>query len=412
MARFWKHVLRPSARQVISMSPVNKKLNYVLPEGVQDLLPPKATELENLRRTIMDIMTSWGYEYVIPPSIEYLDSLLGGLGPDLDLQTFKLIDQLTGRMLGVPADITPQIARIDEKFSSGDTVERYCYSGPILHTLSDRFAGSRNPLQIGAELYGHDDEESDAEIITLLVEILRVSGVHSISLELADMGLYRVICRHAGFDEAAEDEILKLLLKKDSKHLKKLLQSYSIEKSISDLFISLLELNGPAETIEIAYQKLKHGPREVIAMLDSLKGLVLLLKTKFPKLQIGVDLAELRGFRYHSSTTFSVYTPLAGRSIAWGGRYHIENGSYCRSATGFSADLRTLHKFGNLASESRHAILAPAGNERDLLEEITRLRGLGNKVIQSFSHGGNSRSLRFEKRLVKRNGNWCLEDAE
>ena len=394
------------------MKKTGQKEKWLLPDGVQEVVPPLGESLERLRRKVLDTMKSWGYQLVVPPSLEYLDSLLTGLGPDLNLQTFKLVDQITGKTLGIPADITPQIARIDFNINQSARIGRYCYAGAVLHTLPDGFAGSRNPLQIGAELFGHEGPESDAEIITLLLEVLNAAGIKDPNLELGDMGLFRIICELANFDENQEELVLGSLLKKNVEEVKGLLSSFSIDEKVQALFLSLLKLNGAAEVLADAVKAFSGGPAELQRAVESLEELIHLLRKRIPNLGVGIDLAELKGYRYHSSTTFSVYTPSAGRAIAWGGRYKVSNeSSVQREATGFSVDLRTLLSLGEISSNEQLVVAAPHLNEPSLYDAIDKLRAVGNVVVQSLpSAGVESVDERSTKQLVKRKGEWVLED--
>ena len=394
------------------MKKTGQKTRWLLPDGVQEVVPPLGDDLETLRRNVLDTMKSWGYQLVIPPSLEYLDSLLTGLGPDLNLQTFKLVDQITGKTLGIPADITPQIARIDFNINPSSRIGRYCYAGPVLHTLPDGFAGSRNPLQIGAELFGHEGSESDAEIITLLLEVLSVAGIKEPNLELGDMGLFRGICELANFDENQEELVLGSLLKKNVEEVKVLLDSFSVDEEVQELFLSLLKLNGTTEVLKDAAKAFANGPVELQRAVESLEELVHLLCIRSPNLAIGIDVAELKGYRYHSSTTFSVYTPSAGRAIAWGWRYKVSNDtSVQREATGFSVDLRTLFSLGEITPNEQLVVVAPHLDEPDLHDAIDKLRATGNVVIQSLPPGGvESIDERSTKQFVKRKGEWVLED--
>ena len=394
------------------MKKIGQKERWLLPDGVQEVVPPLGENLEALRRDVMDTMKSWGYQLVVPPSLEYLDSLLIGLGPDLNLQTFKLVDQITGKTLGVPADITPQIARIDININPSAGLSRYCYAGQVLHTLPDSFAGSRNPLQMGAELFGHKGPESDAEIITLLLEVLGVAGVEEPNLELGDMGLFRGICELAAFDENQEELVLGSLLKKNIEEVKVLLDRFSVDGHVQELFLSLLKLNGTAEVLKEAAKIFANGPVELLRALESLEKLVSLLRMRSPDIVIGIDLAELKGYRYHSSTTFSVYTPSAGRAIAWGGRYKASNDSSLkREATGFSVDLRTLFSLGRTSPNETLVVIAPYCNDPALSDAIDKIRSVGNVVVQSLpSLRAESIDKRATKQLVKRKDEWVLED--
>lgn len=387
---------------------------WLLPDGVDEVLPPRARRLENLRRRLLDMFERWGYELVVPPVIEYLDSLLSGIGEDLDLQTFKLIDQVTGRMMGVRADITPQIARIDAHRLPAEHPQRFCYVGPVLHTLPDKFAGSRNPLQIGAELYGHDGIESDAEIIALLLEALRVAAIGEVTLELGHMGLFHAICEHAHVGSEAESRLLEMLLVKDASGLAAQLDEVGAPAEFGAHLQALLELNGDLGVLDLARTRLAAAPPAVARALDDVARLVALLQARVPGVAVHLDFAELRGYRYHTGVMFAAYTPAAGRAIAWGGRYDNIGQSFgrARSATGFSTDLKVLAELSDASSVELGRILAPAGTSPDLLAAIGDLRAAGYRVVQTLpGQHGDATAMGCAQRLVEGAAGWQLEDV-
>ena len=238
--------------------------NWLLPDGVDESLPEEALRIENIRRMIIDILSSWGYRLVIPPMIEYLESLLAGMGEDLDLQTFKLTDQRSGRAMGVRADITPQIARIDAHRLPSDDPQRFCYVGPVVHTQPEKFAGSRNPLQIGAEIFGHKGIESDVEVISLLLECLSATGIPKITLEVAHMEIFHGICAGQNFDLGCEQRILEALSKKDKATLCELLEQADASEEVLSHLMALLELNGGISVLKDAKAKLARRVRTAI----------------------------------------------------------------------------------------------------------------------------------------------------
>lgn len=387
---------------------------WLLPDGVVELLPPQARQLEELRRKLLDIFDRWGYELVIPPIVEYLDSLLSGIGEDLDLQTFKLTDQVSGRMMGVRADITPQVARIDAHRIPVDTPQRLCYVGPVVHTLPDKFAGSRNPLQIGAELYGHDGIESDVEIIALLMELLNAAGISGVTLELGHMNLFHTICQDAGFDAGLESRLLDLLLMKDIAGLLEELEAAAAPQAVKDHLCVLITLNGDTELMPQISQALSNAPAAVTAALDDVSRLIELLCVRVPGINIHLDFAEIRGYRYHTGIMFAVYTPSAGRAIAWGGRYDNIGQTFgrSRSATGFSTDLKTLVELGATKPLALNKIFAPPGTTDDLLSAIKQLRAAGYVVVQGLpGQRGGPAEMKCEQRMTNQSGSWQLEDV-
>lgn len=390
---------------------MSERQRWLLPDGVDEVLPPRARALEELRRHLLDLFERWGYELVIPPVIEYLDSLLSGIGEDLDLQTFKLVDQLSGRLLGVRADITPQVARIDAHRLPSAAPQRLCYIGPVVHTLPDKFAGSRNPLQIGAELYGHAGIESDAEVIALLLEALALAKVPQITLELGHMGLFHAICAEAALAPALESRLLERLLMKDARGLADALAAAGTPHAVGRHLQALLELNGDASVLARAQTLLAAAPAPVAVALDEVERLLARLRDRAPQAELHLDFAELRGYRYHTGIMFAAYTPAAGRAIAWGGRYDNIGQTFgrARAATGFSTDLKVLATLGTASSVRLPRIFAPAGTAPDLLAAISSYRSAGYTVVQALpGQSGGPRELGCERVMSGASGSWQL----
>jgi ATP phosphoribosyltransferase regulatory subunit len=388
---------------------------WLLPDGVDEVLPPRARALEELRRKLLDLFERWGYELVMPPIVEYLDSLLSGIGEDLDLQTFKLIDQVSGRMMGVRADITPQVARIDAHRLVSEAPQRFCYVGPVVHTLPDKFAGSRNPLQIGAELYGHTGVESDAEVIALLLEVLRAAGVREVTIELGHMGLFHAICEQARFDDALESNVLDLLLKKDAAGLRELLTVSEGSEEVTRHLLQLTRLNGGPGVLEEARAVLDQAPASVTHALDDVENLVSSIRDRVQDVDMHLDFAELRGYRYHTGIMFAAYTPDMGQAIAWGGRYDNIGKSFgrLRSATGFSTDLKVLARLSPERSIRLPRIFAPAGSEADLLGAIAQYRSAGYTVVQGLpGQIGGAAELGCDQEMTNASGTWQLDDVD
>ncbi len=386
---------------------------WLLPDGVDEVLPPQARALEEMRRRMLDLFERWGYEYVVPPIVEYLDSLLSGIGEDLDLQTFKLTDQQTGRMLGVRADITPQVARIDAHRLPSAAPQRFCYIGPVLHTRPDKFAGSRNPLQIGAELYGHAGIEADAEVVTLLLELLAGADISPVTIELGHMGLFHAICELANFDRALESRILERLLMKDQSGLAEVLNATQASAAVTEHLHALLELNGDDAVLAEARSALKRAPSSVVTALDDIERLVALIRARVPSADIHLDFAELRGYRYHTGVMFAAYTPAAGRAIAWGGRYDNIGYSFGRSrpATGFSTDLKVLAALSSNERKKLPKIFAPAADDQARTMAIRDLRVAGYAVVEGLpGQSADACNMGCDQALILRGGSWQLED--
>lgn len=383
---------------------------WLLPEGIAEALPEQAAQLEQLRRRLLDLYSSWGYELVMPPFIEYLESLLVGTGSDLDLQTFKLTDQLTGRLMGVRADMTPQVARIDAHGLCREVPTRLCYIGTVLRTRPDGFAGSRSPLQAGAELYGYAGIESDAEILRLMIETLGTAGIGDLHVDLGHVGIFRALVGAAGLGSEAENLLFHALQRKATPEIRQCLAERSVDSGIADQIAVLVELNGGAEVLAEARQRFKGAPEAVISALDDLQRVAELAGAGAKVLNF--DLAELRGYHYHTGIVFAAYVPGHGQAVAWGGRYDNIGESFgsARPATGFSTDLRTLMVLGPPVSAAVKAILAPADADVALAAEITRLRADGERVVQSLpGQTGSAVDMGCDRQLVERDGEWVIE---
>jgi len=308
-----------------------------LPENVEDVLPPQAWRMEDMRRALLDLFRSRGYQLVIPPLMEYVESLLTGVGADLDLKTFKLVDQLTGRLMGVRADITPQVARIDAHLLADNAVNRLCYAGSVLHTQSDGFHRSREPIQIGAELYGEAGAAADLEILTLMLQGLAACGVKTLQLDIGHVGVYRALAQEAGLSGATEHQLFGALQAKDSSAVAVLTAGLPIV--LRDAFAALPLLYGDRRVLAEARARLPQLPA-VVDALDTLQA----LDQGLPDVAAAYDLAELRGYGYHSGVVFAAYTGGRSHAIAQGGRYDEVGRVFgrARPATGFSLDLREL----------------------------------------------------------------------
>jgi len=384
---------------------------WLLPEGIEEILPPEAWRLEALRRRLLDTYRSWGYELVVPPLIEYLDSLLTGTGNDLDLQTFKLIDQLSGRLLGVRADMTPQVARIDTHELRCDHPSRLCYLAPVLRTRPDAFGGSRHPLQVGAEIYGHAGVESDLEILLLLLETLRITGVGNTWLDLGHVGIYRSLAREARLSGEQEALLFDALQRKAHAEIEEILSQADMPSDLRGMLARLADLNGGEDMLAEARQVLRG--EEFHAALADLTELAVKLRQRAPEVNLHFDLAELRGYGYHTGIVFAAYAPGHGEALAQGGRYDDIGRAFgsARPATGFSADLKLLERLGGGASEvSPSGVFAPWSDEPEQAAAIARLRAAGERVVQGLpGQQGDAADMGCDRRLVKRNGGWVVQ---
>jgi ATP phosphoribosyltransferase regulatory subunit len=384
---------------------------WILPEGIDEVLPPQSAALEGLRRDLLDLYDRWGYELVIPPFVEFLDSLLTGTGSDLDLQTFKLTDQISGRLMGVRADITPQAARIDARQLGWEGPTRLCYLGTVLHTRGDGFAGSRSPLQIGAEIYGHAGPESDVETLSLMLATLELAGIGELSLDLGHVGIFRGLSRQAGLTPEQERALFDALQRKAIPEIEELLVQFRIDPASARMLATLAELNGD-QALSEARRCLADADVEVQAALDYLRRTAELVAAWLPDTPVHFDLAELRGYHFHTGVVFAAFVPGLGQEIARGGRYdHIgEVFGRARPATGFSTDLKTLLRLGSRPQpEPTPRVFAPWSPDPALSQRIADLRGQGLRVVRGLpGQTQGAAEMGCDRLLVQRGGSWEL----
>ncbi len=388
-----------------------QKNSWLLPDGIEEVLPEDAKQLEYLRRQILDAFSNWGYELVIPPFVDYLDSLLTGSGHDLDLQTFKLTDQLSGEMLGIRADMTPQVARIDAHNLKHEWPTRLCYVGTTLHTLGSSLQKSRSPMQIGAELYGHSGKESDVEVIGLMLEMLALTGLKDIHLDIGHVGIYRALSKQANLTEAQETDLFAVLQGKARTDLEDLMSGLAIDDGIKDMFLKLPRLNGGKDVLDQAKTILAAASDDVMQALADLEAIADILTRIFPALPISFDLAELRGYHYHTGIVFSAFVPSVGWEIARGGRYDNIGGVFgrARPATGFSADLKLLSSLVKDGELKEERIFAPYEDDLDLTEVIRLLRAKGRTVIQQLpGQSGRPQDMQCNCILEKNDQGWIV----
>ncbi len=357
---------------------------WLLPEYVEDILPPYAWQAESLRRQLLDMYDGYGYELVCPPLIEYLDSLLTGAAGDLDLKTFKVMDGLSGRMMGVRADMTPQAARIDAHLLNRQSVTRLCYAGPVLHTKPSGLMSSREPYQVGAELFGHAGIEADREILELLLASLAATRLTNVRVSLGHVGLFRVLAAAAGVNGEIGHPLFRALRAKDMPELLDLTKG--LAETWRSAFLRLPELYGGPEVIGLARRALPDLP-EIRQALDDLADLL----SAGAKANLSVDLADLRGYGYHTGVVFAAYVGGQPSAVALGGRYDGAGAVFGRSrpATGFSLDLRRI--LGSLPEPAlRTGILAPQDTSAELQAKVAELRRVGERVVVEFAGQVNS----------------------
>lgn len=391
---------------------MHKKDIWLLPEGITEVLPEQAAHLEGLRRNLLDTFECWGYQLVIPPFVDFLDSLLTGSGHDLDLQTFKLTDQLSGEMLGVRADMTPQVARIDAHNLKHEWPTRLCYVGTTLHTLGDELEKTRSPMQIGAELYGHAGIESDYEVIQLMLEMLAISGVQNVHLDMGHVGIYRALAEASGLNQHQETELFDVLQRKARTELAELLDQYAIADEFKYIFNVLPKLNGGADILSKAVNLITNGNEAIKIALQDLKAIADKLQRDYPSLTVSFDLAELRGYHYHTGMVFAAFVPSIGKEIARGGRYDNIGAVFgrARPATGFSADLKVLVALLDDTSQSqKKSVFAPVSADDNLAETIRDLRASGVQVIQQLpGQQGTAEDMGCNSVLEKQDQQWVV----
>jgi len=380
--------------------------HWLLPEDIADVLPAEARKVESLRRAILDLYQSYGYELVAPPILEFLDSLLTGTGSDLNLQTFKLVDQLSGRTLGLRADMTPQVARIDAHLLNRTGVTRLCYAGSVAHARTPVGSSAREELQLGAEIYGCATWEADLEAITLLLKTLSVAGLEKVYLDLSHAGILTGILDGQNLDKATVESLYSLLQSKDRPRLNQ--WASCLPARVSEALMALTELNGPCTEVLAKAKKVLPKHVAIDQALVDLERLVFAAVKMSTNLELSIDLADLRGYQYHSGVMFAAYVDQLPQPIARGGRYDHVGQAFGRPrpATGFSLDLLTLANLSPL-NQRKLAILAPWIDDAQLSEVITSLRSQGEVVIQ-IPAGTTVEATEYQcdRGLVKQGNSW------
>ncbi len=372
---------------------------WALPEYFEDVLPAAAQRLEALRRQLLDQFRSHGYQLVIPPSVEYLDALVSGAGQDMDESTWKLVDRISGRTLGLRADMTPQVTRIDAHVLNRQGVTRLCYCGAVAHAMPRSTTASREPIQIGAELYGHQGIEADVEILRLLADSLKLAGATTTRIDIGHMGLFRALARHAELSEADEQLLYAILQTKDVPALREFVAT----RPAAAVLLPLPGLYGGPEVLVRAMSELPDLP----AVHEAI-GELLHLAKHLADLPLSFDLADLRGYHYHTGLVFAAYCGHSPAAVALGGRYNEVGKAFgrARPATGFSMDLRDLLALGEVAAPAG-AVLAPQREDAELAALIAQLRAQGEIVMYELpGHTGAWREAGCDRRLELKDGAW------
>lgn len=388
------------------------KQHWILPEGIEEALPEQAAKYEAMRRLLLDLYATWGYELVMPPTIDFVDSLLTGTGHDLDLQTFKLVDQLSGRTLGIRADMTPQVARIDAHKLKDDVASRLCYIGTVLRTRPESFGDSRSPIQVGAELYGHAGVESEVEIIGLMLQTFSAMEVENIYLDLGNVDIYRGLAKQAGLSEEVESQLFDMLQRKAVPEINELLDSLAIAADVKAMLSGLSSLNGDKSVFAEARKLLAKADESVQQAIDYLEKTAELMWQRFGDITVHFDLSELHGYHYKTGVVFAAFVPQLGQAIARGGRYDEIGKVFgrARAATGFSTDLKVLSQLSQKQFSQPEKIFAPLDEDQGLKDAIAVLRAQGKIVIEQLPGQSSDASLMgCSKSLSLVNSEWVVK---
>ncbi|MGD8419873.1 MAG: ATP phosphoribosyltransferase regulatory subunit [Gammaproteobacteria bacterium] len=391
---------------------------WLLPDGVQETLPPDALAVESLRHDILRLFHDWGYDLVMPAMIEYMDSLLTGTAHSLDRRTFALVDQLSGKQMGVRSDMTPQVARIDAHLLADDArrhrVSRLCYCGHLLHTIGDGINSSRTPLQIGAEIFGSPAISADVEVASLMVETLHAVGLGEMSLDIGHVGIFRSLVGNTALDGEQENRLFDMLQRKSIPDLQSYLQRLPLEDRQREQLYQLALLNGDESVIDDARKLYHDAADELFVTLDAMSSVVQSLRKKYPDTLIHCDLSELRGYSYHTGLVFAAFLPGQGREIARGGRYDDVGEVFgnARPATGFSADLLSLYQLSGASGKFEQGILVPDESDEALADLVREQRAKGERVIVDLTGGKSSAAEQQCNRVaVLADGAWEIEEA-
>jgi ATP phosphoribosyltransferase regulatory subunit len=386
------------------------KQHWILPEGIEEVLPEQASRFEAMRRMLLDLYASWGYELVIPPTIDFIESLLTGTGHDLDLQTFKLVDQISGRTLGVRADMTPQVARIDAHQLQRDVPTRLCYIGTVLRTKPESIGDSRSPLQVGAELYGHAGIESEVEIIGLMLQTFSMMEIDEIYLDLGNVDIYRGLAKQAGLSTEVESQLFEMLQRKAVTEINELLDSLTIDNKVKTMLAGLSSLNGDESVFAKARTLLADADKTVIDAVDYLQRTAELMRARYDDITVHFDLSELQGYHYKTGVVFAAFVPQLGQAIARGGRYDDigEIFGRARAATGFSTDLKVLNRLSKKQFSTAEKIFAPEDADQNT---VAALRAEGKIVINQLpGQKTDASAMGCSKSLCLIDGQWTVQD--
>ena len=385
---------------------------WLLPDGIAEILPAQAEDIEQLRRDMLNLYHRWGYDLVIPPVLEFTESLLTGLGQDLDLLTFKVTDQLSGRSMGLRADITPQTARMDAHSFKREGVNRLCYAGHVIHTRPKSPLATRTPIQAGVELFGEASLTADIEVVSLLLESLQTAGVDQLNIDLGHVGIYRALAVATNLDDEQEMALFSLLQQKAVSDIDAWVASQITQPNIAKLIRALPGLCGGVEVLEQARALLSEYVPDALQPIDELQQLAAVIAERYPSANLYFDISELRGYHYHTGVVFAAFAPGYGQAIANGGRYdHIgEVFGRARPATGFAVDLGALNALGTTVGALEPGILAPEVSDALSWKAIQDLRQQGERVVCTLSTNSLVREeLNCDRELVLENGQYLVK---
>ncbi len=398
--------------------PDRRNNRWLLPDGVQETLPPDALAVELLRRKILRIYHSWGYDLVMPAMIEFMDSLLTGTAHSLDTKTFALVDQQTGKQMGVRSDMTPQVARIDAHLLADNQrehrVSRLCYCGHLLHAQGEGITSSRTPLQIGAEIFGNDTIAADVEIVSLMIETLHGASLQTISIDIGHVGIFRSLVRNTGLDSDQENNLYDMLQRKSMPDLEQYLQQLPLDEELISRIYQLALLNGDSSIIDDARGFYSACADDLLQSLDHMQAVVEGVQKKYPDTMIHCDLSELRGYSYHTGLVFAAFLPGQGKEIARGGRYDDVGSVFgnARAATGFSADLLNLYQLSPASGQQTAGILSPNNDDPGLEKLINDLRAKSERVVVDLTDGKiGPTGQHCDRVLENRSGAWVVREV-
>ena len=383
---------------------------WLLPDGVDEVLPEQALVVEHLRRQLLDIYHNWGYDLVIPPMVEFTESLLSGSGSDLDLMTFRVTDQISGRMMGIRADITPQTARMDAHSLRREGPNRLCYAGTVLHTRPRGPLESRTPISVGVELFGEPTLAADIEVIELFLQTLRVSGVANVHLDLGHVDIFRGLLANADLDGDQETELFELLQRKARSELSAWIGDNIGDSQLATWLNALPGLAGGVEVLARAKAALNSAPAAVLQAIEQLESIVAALADS--DVTIYLDLGEIPGYHYHTGVVFAGYVQGYGKALGNGGRYdHVgEAFGRARPATGFACDLKSLVTQGRATKDIVTGVFVAGDDTLAWREQVALLRSQGERVVQGFvGQKVNFTELNCDRELVEQDGQFVIK---